>query len=122
MINLATARLADVVNQSSAFYDAEADEFLELNIRSEPSERVRPVRVADSPIAIECTLHQVIEVGNSFVVMGNVVAVAVRPEAVADDGLPDFAAIAPMSRLGRAQWGLPPEVVEKDRPTTPQRP
>ena len=122
VINLATARLADVVNQSSAFYDAEANEFLELNIRSEPSERVRPVRVADSPIAIECTLHQVIEVGNSFVVMGNVVAVAVRPEAVADDGLPDFAAIAPMSRLGRAQWGLPPEVVEKDRPTTPQRP
>ncbi len=44
VINLATARLADVVNQSSAFYDAEADEFLELNIRSEPSERVRPVR------------------------------------------------------------------------------
>ncbi len=80
VINLATARLADVVNQSSAFYDAEADEFLELNIRSEPSERVRPVRSPTPPIAIECTLHQVIEVGNSFVVMGNVVAVAVRPE------------------------------------------
>lgn len=41
VINLATATLADVVNKSSAFYDAEADEFLELNIRSEPSERVR---------------------------------------------------------------------------------
>lgn len=120
VINLATASLQDAVNDSSAFYDADADEFLELDIRSEPSERVRPVRVANSPIAIECTLHRVIEVGNSFVVMGNVVAVVVKSEALGDDGLPDFGALAPMSRLGRAEWGLPPEVIVKERPRTPR--
>ncbi|OYD68808.1 flavin reductase family protein [Rhodococcus sp. OK302] len=120
VINLATASLQDAVNDSSAFYDADADEFLELDIKNEPSERVRPVRVADSPIAIECTLHQVIEVGNSFVVMGNVVAVVVKSEALGDDGLPDFGALAPMSRLGRAEWGLPPEVIVKERPRTPR--
>ncbi|MBM4481035.1 hypothetical protein GS444_17240, partial [Rhodococcus hoagii] len=75
---------------------------------AEPSERVRPPRVAELPVAIECRLREVIEVGTSFVVMGDVLAVAVRPEALADDGLPAFATIAPLSRLGRDEWGMPP--------------
>ncbi len=120
VINVATASLFDLINDSSAPYAPGADEFLELGIRSEPSERVRPRRVADSPVAIECTLRQVIEVGDSFVVMGDVVAVAVRPDALADDGLPEFAALAPLSRLGRSEWGLPPEVVVKERPNRPK--
>ena len=121
VINVATASLFDMVNDSSAPYAPDADEFLELGIRSEPSERVRPLRVAESPVAIECTLRQVIEVGDSFVVMGDVVAVAVRPDALADDGLPEFAALAPLSRLGRSEWGLPPAVVVKERPSTPRQ-
>ncbi|NMD59538.1 UNVERIFIED_ORG: flavin reductase (DIM6/NTAB) family NADH-FMN oxidoreductase RutF [Nocardia globerula] len=121
VINVATASLFELINDSSAPYAPDADEFLELGIRSEPSERVRPLRVAESPVAIECTLRQVIEVGDSFVVMGDVVAVAVRPDALADDGLPEFAALAPLSRLGRSEWGLPPEVVVKERPSRPKR-
>ncbi|QXW04331.1 MULTISPECIES: flavin reductase family protein [Rhodococcus] len=121
VINVATASLFDMINDSSAPYAPGADEFLELGIRSEPSERVRPLRVAESPVAIECTLRQVIEVGDSFVVMGDVVAVAVRPDALADDGLPEFAALAPLSRLGRSEWGLPPEVVVKERPSRPKK-
>lgn len=121
VINVATASLFDMINDSSAPYAPGADEFLELGIRSEPSERVRPLRVAESPVAIECTLRQVIEVGDSFVVMGDVVAVAVRPDALAGDGLPEFAALAPLSRLGRSEWGLPPEVVVKERPSRPKQ-
>lgn len=121
VINVATASMFDLVNDSSAPYDPDTDEFVELGIRSEPSERVHPLRVAESPVAIECTLRQVIEVGNSFVVMGDVVAVAVHSDALADDGLPDFSALAPLSRLGRSEWGLPPEVVVKERPSTPKR-
>lgn len=121
VINVASASLFDMINDSSAPYAPGADEFLELGIRSEPSARVRPLRVAESPVAIECTLRQVIEVGDSFVVMGDVVAVAVRPDALADDGLPEFAALAPLSRLGRSEWGLPPEVVVKERPSRPKQ-
>ncbi|MFZ2174994.1 MAG: flavin reductase family protein [Rhodococcus sp. (in: high G+C Gram-positive bacteria)] len=119
VINLATEQLMSVVNASSATYDSDVDEFDALGIETEPSERVRPVRVAGSPVAIECTLKQVVPVGDSFVVMGDVVTVAVRPEAVADDGLPDFSSLAPLSRLGRNEWGLPPKVVLVDRPGRP---
>ena len=96
VVNVATSSADLQVNASSAdFSDSEVDEFAALGIDTEPSERVRPARVAGSPVAIECTLHQVIPVGDSFVVMGDVVTVAVRHEALADDGLPDFAELAP---------------------------
>ncbi|MEN0137710.1 MAG: flavin reductase family protein [Rhodococcus sp. (in: high G+C Gram-positive bacteria)] len=120
VINLATEPLVAAVNASSATYDSDVDEFAALGIDTEPSERVRPARVAGSPVAIECTLHGVIPVGDSFVVMGDVVTIAVRPEALADDGLPDFAELAPLSRLGRNEWGLPPKVVMLDRPHRPE--
>ncbi|WP_089251287.1 flavin reductase family protein [Rhodococcoides kyotonense] len=119
VINLATEPLMEQVNASSAGYEHGVSELEELGIASEPSEKVAPPRVAASPIAIEATLHRIVEVGNSFVVMGDVVAVAVRPEFLADDGLPSFEAIAPLSRLGRAEWGLPPEVKSIERPGTP---
>ncbi|MCL2535082.1 MAG: flavin reductase family protein [Nocardiaceae bacterium] len=119
VVNLATEPMVEQVNASSAPYEPGADEFAVLGIASEPSERVRPPRVADSPVAIECRLRQVIEVGASFVVMGDVLAVAVRPEAVADDGLPEFAALAPLSRLGRDEWGMTPPVRRITRPGRP---
>lgn len=119
VINLATSALIDQVNQSSAGYDHGVSELEELGIASEPSEKVAPPRVAESPVAIEAELHRVIEVGNSFVVMGLVVAMAVRTDFIADDGLPSFEKLAPLSRLGRNEWGLPPEVRLLDRPGRP---
>lgn len=119
VINVATEPLMSVVNASSATYEHSVDEFAELGVPTEPSARVHPPRVADSPVSIECALNQVIPVGNSFVVMGDVLAVTARHESIADDGLPDFSALAPLSRLGRNEWGLPPRVVALDRPTRP---
>ncbi len=119
VVNLATESLMDKVNQSSALYDHGVSELEELGIASEPSEKVAAPRITDSPIAIEATLHRIVEVGDSFVVMGLVVALAVRQEALAEDGLPSFEAIAPLSRLGRTEWGLPPQVRVIDRPKRP---
>lgn len=119
VINLATAHMVEQINATSAGYEHGVSELEELGIDSEPSEKVAPPRVAESPIAIEAVLHRVVEVGNSFVVMGRVVAIAVQPEFLADDGLPSFEAIAPLSRLGRTEWGLPPEVRRYERPGKP---
>ncbi|WP_037144882.1 flavin reductase family protein [Rhodococcoides fascians] len=119
VVNVATDAMVEQINASSAGYEHGVSELEELGIASEHSEKVDPPRVADSPIAIEATLHRIVEVGDSFVVMGRVVALAVRTDALADDGLPSFAAVAPASRLGRNEWGLPPEVRLLDRPGRP---
>lgn len=117
VVNVATVPLMEQVNASSANFPHEVDEFTEVGLQAEPSERVRPPRVAQSPASIECTLRRVIEVGDSFVVMGDVVAVTVRRDVLAEDGAPDFAALAPASRLGRTEWGLTPQVRSLERPT-----
>lgn len=120
VINLATEALFEEVNATSANYESSISEFSAVGLAEEPSETVRPPRVAQSPVSIEATLNRVVEVGNAFVVMGDVTMITVRDGHLADDGLPAFDALAPLSRLGRNEWGLPPAVRTIDRPTTPR--
>ncbi len=117
VINIVSDSLMHLANDSSAGFDSDVDEFVEAGIPSTPATVVDCLRVADSPIAIECRLHRSIEVGNSVVVMGEVVALTVDPAILADDGLPDYGKLSAVSRLGRIEWGLPTGgTVEIDRP------
>lgn len=117
VVNLASAPLLDQVNRSSAPYPSGQDEAAALAIEMEPSELVAPLRVAASPAAIECRLHRTIPLGDSVVVVGEVVAFCIRPEAMVD-GHPAMEHLQPLSRLGRDEWGRPPEVFRLTRPTT----
>lgn len=117
VINLAPEWLTDQINRSSAPFPPEVSEFEAVGIEAVPATHVDCLRVRDSPIAIECVLHQTITVGNAELVLGRVVAVTVDSERLADDGLPDFGAIKPMARLGRIEWGKPGEVVLHKRPS-----
>lgn len=119
VINLASEPMLGLVNGSSARFDRGVDEAEALGIAMEPSECVAPRRVADAPASIECRLHSSIELGDSTLVLGSVLAVTVRPDALVD-GHPAMAVLRPLSRLGRNQWGLPPEVVAIDRPQRPE--
>ena len=76
-------------------------------------------RVAASPASIECTLHSTTELGDSTVILGNVVRITAEESAVVD-GHPEFARLAPLARLGKDEWALPGEVVSIRRPRTPE--
>jgi flavin reductase (DIM6/NTAB) family NADH-FMN oxidoreductase RutF len=117
VVNIATESMIDQVNASSAGFAEDINEFDAVGVASEPAAVVDCLRVKDSPVSIECVLHQIIEVGNSRVVMGRVVAISVDPRVTAADGHPDFTKLAPLARLGRTEWGLPGEVVVRDRPS-----
>lgn len=115
VVNLAPRWMLDDVNASSASFEPDVDEAAEVGVRMEPSDRVSPARVVDSPAALECTLHSTVELGDSTIVLGNVVAITIRPEVLEGDH-PAMARLQPLSRLGRDEWGLPPEVVAVKRP------
>lgn len=118
VINLVTeAQFADA-NNTAARFSPDVDEAAALGIGMEPSETVAPRRVAGSPASIECVLHSVHEFGRSALVLGEVRAFTVRSEALVD-GHPDSAFLRPLSRLGRDEWGLPPAVVRRKRPLSP---
>lgn len=116
VINVASASMTGLVNDSSAPFDAGVDEAEALDIGLEPSARVAVPRVADAPASIECRLHSTVELGDSTIVLGDVLAVTVVSSALAADGLPDMAALQPVSRLGRDEWGHPPAVFALERP------
>lgn len=116
VVSLANRPLLDAVNGSSAPYEPGVDEADDLGIEMAPSTAVSVPRVAASPASIECVLHAVHELGDSWLILARVVGIHVE-DAVLKDGHPDFALLEPLARLGRNEWGLPNEVIEVDRPT-----
>lgn len=115
VVNVASRPLMDQVNDSSAGFEPGIDEAQALGIETEPSLLVAPRRVVASPASLECTLHSTLELGDSTLVLGRVVATTVRTEVLVE-GHPSMEHLEPVSRLGRDEWGLPPEVVRLTRP------
>ena len=119
VVNLATEPLLDQVNDTSARFGPDVDEAEALGIGLEPSALVAPPRVVRSPASLECTLHSTHELGDSTLVLGEVVAITVLDAALVD-GHPAMEHLRPVSRLGRDEWGLPPTVVSVTRPQRPE--
>ena len=115
VVCLTPEALFEQVNATGTDFDAGVSEFDAVGLEREPSLRVAPPRVAASPVALECRLRQVIEIGNSFVVLGDVVHAAVDPAVLGEDGLAVIGRLAPLSRLGRDEWGTTPPVREISR-------
>lgn len=117
VVSFASEALMNQVNDSSAPFEHGDDESIALSIEMEPSETVAPLRVAGSPASIECRLSQVVQVGSSYVVLGEVTAITVVDEVLVD-GQPAIDLLRPVSRLGGQQWGHPVEPFDLVRPSS----
>lgn len=114
VVNLTPESLFEQVNATATNFPPDADEFAEVGLEREPSLRVAPPRVAGSPVAIECATHGTIPIGDSTVVLGRVLHIAIAEEMLVD-GHPAIERLRPLSRLGRNEWGLIGEVRRIDR-------
>ncbi len=118
VVNLAHGPLIEAVNNSSAAFDPTESEPAELGITMEPSELVGPPRVKDSPVSIECRLHSTNELGDSTVVLGDVLLITVADDVLVD-GHPEYDLLDPLARLGKNEWGVHAKVTSIRRPRTP---
>lgn len=114
VVNLAPEHLFEQINATATEFPRGVSEFDEVGIAREPSLRVRPPRVAASPVALECELRSTMRLGDSTVVFGEVVHAAVS-EAVLDGGHPDVRKLRPLARLGKDEWGTLGEILEIKR-------
>jgi flavin reductase (DIM6/NTAB) family NADH-FMN oxidoreductase RutF len=103
VINLATEPLFEQINATGTDFPAGVSEFDAVGVSREPSTRVKPSRVRDSPVALECILHSTVRLGDSTVVFGRVVYVAIE-SSVLDGAHPDAQRMAPLARLGLDEW------------------
>ncbi|CAG6397068.1 flavin reductase family protein [Streptomyces cocklensis] len=114
VVNLAPEHLFEEINATGTEFPHGVSEFDEVGIAREPSLRVKPPRVAASPVALECELHSTVRLGDSTVVFGRVVHAAVS-EAMMTDGHPDVHKLRPLARLGKDEWSTLGEVLEIKR-------
>jgi flavin reductase (DIM6/NTAB) family NADH-FMN oxidoreductase RutF len=96
--------LFEAVNATGTNFPPDVSEFDAVGLTREPSATVRPPRVLESPVALECRLHLIQEMGDCTLVFGEVLH-AVVSEDVLDGDLPAIDALKPLSRLGRNEWG-----------------
>jgi len=120
VVNLTPEPLFEAVNATSINAPPDVSEFDHVGIEREPSVCVAPPRVAESPVAIECVLHDMLPLGDCTVVLGRVVYVAIAAEAIRD-GRPAADLLRPLARLGGRQWSTLGELLEIDRPRWDER-
>jgi flavin reductase (DIM6/NTAB) family NADH-FMN oxidoreductase RutF len=114
VVNLTPESLFEQVNATGTNFPAGTSEFDAVGVAREPSLRVAPPRVADSPVALECRLHATLSLGDCTLVFGRVVHAAIDSD-VLDGTHPRIDRLRPLSRLGRDEWGTAGELREITR-------
>ena len=84
VVNLVSEDNAEKMNITAIEFDFHVDELEQAGLTPLPSARVKPPRIAESPVAMECELMQIVELGDTGLVLGRVVAMHVRDDCVLD--------------------------------------
>jgi flavin reductase (DIM6/NTAB) family NADH-FMN oxidoreductase RutF len=104
--NMATYALREAVNVTAEELPHGVDEFERAGLQKLPSRKVRPMRVAASPIQFECVYLNTLRfpgtppMGTADVVFGRVVAVHIADEVIDANGMVDVLKIQPLARMG----------------------
>ena len=77
------------------------DEFAAVGLTKLASEKVAPPRIAEAPVAMECRLDRIIEIGRggTAVIIGEIVLWHVRDELVVEGRL-DLGRLDALGRMG----------------------
>jgi len=122
--NLATWELREAVNTTSAPAPGGVDEFELAGLTKAPSRVVRPPRVAESPVQLECVLTTTVELPTpdpddpNTVVFGEVVGIHIADEMIVD-GRVDVLRLDPIARLGYDQYTRVTDTFAMTRPGWP---
>jgi flavin reductase (DIM6/NTAB) family NADH-FMN oxidoreductase RutF len=120
VVNTVDEPLGARMVQASGEWPEEVDEFQLTGLTPVPSDLVRPPRVGESPVSMECRRHRVIELGASFFVVGEIVRAHVK-DAVLTEGRVDIAKLRPLGRLGGDGYSVVRDVILMPRPRVEPR-
>ncbi len=85
VVNLVAAANGDAMNITAIDFPPGVDELIEAGLTTLPSTKVKPPRIAESPVAFECERFTTLEIGSDrSLVIGRVVAMHIAENAVLD--------------------------------------
>jgi flavin reductase (DIM6/NTAB) family NADH-FMN oxidoreductase RutF len=108
VVNVVTEKIVVQMNEAATDFPREFDEFEMSGLTAEPSQVVIPPRVKESPINMECSVRQIIEIGpedsgGAALVIGEIVMFHVADELI-DNGRIDSSALNPVGRLAGSEY------------------
>lgn len=95
--------MAQAMVKTAVEFPYDSNEFEAANLKAVASVDVRPMRIADVPVAMECKVTQVVPVegSTSVMILGQVLRFHVHPDLYRPDlGLVDTMLMKPITRLG----------------------
>jgi flavin reductase (DIM6/NTAB) family NADH-FMN oxidoreductase RutF len=127
VVNTVSEWMLEAANHTCGFYDRGVDELELAGLTPVPSVAVRPPRVGESAVQMECVLvgtHPVVNESGTetaTVLIGKVVALHVLEAVLAPTAVPgrdvvDLARLAPVSRLGGDTYARITQVYDLPRP------
>ncbi|REG50999.1 flavin reductase (DIM6/NTAB) family NADH-FMN oxidoreductase RutF [Paraburkholderia sp. BL6669N2] len=101
VVNVVNLDLAHAMHRSAFEFSSDVDEFTAIGLEKAQSAVVRPPRVKQSPIAMECKVERIIPIGDQgeHVVFGEVLRFQIRDELYLDRGRIDTGALQAIGRL-----------------------
>lgn len=85
VVNLVSEEMAQAMNITAISFEPGVSELSEAGLDTRPSIHIKPPRIAGSPVAMECELIQIVDLGTETgLVLGRVLAMHVREDAVID--------------------------------------
>ncbi|MEH2464802.1 flavin reductase family protein [Nostoc sp.] len=121
VVNIVVEELGEQMNATSGDFPPDVDEFQVAGLTPAPSKRVRPPRVAESPINIECVLKQIVYLGNEGSQSGLIIAEAVlwhvRDDLLTPQNTIDVAKLHAIGRLSGNWYTRTQDLYEIIRPT-----
>ncbi len=105
VINVVSHNISRQMALTSIEYGPEVNEFIKAGFTALPSERVRPFRVAESPVQMECVVDQILPLGEGGGA-GNLIFCKIVMMHIAENILTETGRIDPhkidlMGRMGR---------------------
>lgn len=121
VINMVSEALKDQMNVTAGMVEMGVDEMKLAGLTAAPSRLVKPPRVAESPVALECRVFQIVDMPvrdpdlAASVVIGEVVGIHID-ESILKNGRVDVLAFRPVARLGYSEYTTVDNVWRMKRP------
>lgn len=120
VVNVVPFALREAMNISSADFPAGVNEFAKAGLTAVPSANVRPARVGESPVQMECKILKIFSLATGpsagNVVIGEIVAIHIN-DAVLRDGKIPPELLDTIGRMGGPEYCRTTERFTLPRPT-----
>jgi flavin reductase (DIM6/NTAB) family NADH-FMN oxidoreductase RutF len=124
VVAVVTEAMAIPVNQSSASYPRNIDEFKETGLTPGKALHVKAPLVMESPVNFECKLHDIIRLGThpyaGNIVIGEVIAIHIKDGFVTEKGTVDPDKLKAIGRMGQSGYVRTSDRFDLARPKLPE--